>query len=519
MPTTFVDQINGNPLYAARAAADEDGTNLKQYYTKRADLAPVAFSGSYNDLVNIPTIPTKTSDLTNDSGFITASDIPAQVNADWNAVSGAAQILNKPDMSLYALTSSLAAVATSGSYLDLADLPTISNVPAVTSSDGGKVLTASYADDTGSYSWQDAPTFIQEQSDWSEVDATDPAYIKNKPNFFIAQYGVTTYAEVLAAFDAGLNVLCYKPYNGTSYRSYMLGVLGFAYIDSSFALASRNFEFMYFLPLNRDNQATTSNQGIASIESWHIYGDDSWSRTSKPVAPLVAAGTGMSVSYSNTARKVTIGVTSAISTGAAAGSTAVQPSDLATVATSGSYTDLSNTPTIPDAQVQSDWSQSDSTAVDYIKNKPADAPSDNKEYVRKNGAWVESSGAVETALWSDDNGSTASSITLSESPSNFERIIVVINDQYGYGSAATINQVIRTPGESRYCYNASYTFLAGSQVYTRGCTIQATTNSATSWNVSFWTTSINTSGEATCSTSPTQIRLMKVIGVNRIASI
>ena len=43
---------------------------------------------------------------------------------------------------------------------------------------------------------------------------------------------------------------------------------------------------------------------------------------------------------------------------------------LATVATSGSYNDLSNTPTIPAAQIQSDWNQSDSTAKDYIKNKP-----------------------------------------------------------------------------------------------------------------------------------------------------
>ena len=49
---------------------------------------------------------------------------------------------------------------------------------------------------------------------------------------------------------------------------------------------------------------------------------------------------------------------------------AVQPSDLATVATSGSYNDLSDKPTIPSAQIQSDWEQSDDTALDYIKNKP-----------------------------------------------------------------------------------------------------------------------------------------------------
>jgi len=44
--------------------------------------------------------------------------------------------------------------------------------------------------------------------------------------------------------------------------------------------------------------------------------------------------------------------------------------DLATVASTGSYSDLSNTPTIPPAQVQSDWAQSDSSEVDYILNKP-----------------------------------------------------------------------------------------------------------------------------------------------------
>ena len=45
-----------------------------------------------------PTIPTLTSELTNDSGFITIADVPTQVNADWNATSGFAEILNKPSI-------------------------------------------------------------------------------------------------------------------------------------------------------------------------------------------------------------------------------------------------------------------------------------------------------------------------------------------------------------------------------------------------------------------------------------
>jgi len=46
-------------------------------------------------------IPTNTSDLTNDgedgvNPFITAADVPSQVNSDWNATSGVEEILNKP---------------------------------------------------------------------------------------------------------------------------------------------------------------------------------------------------------------------------------------------------------------------------------------------------------------------------------------------------------------------------------------------------------------------------------------
>ena len=51
------------------------------------------------ELYNV--IPTSTSDLTNDgedgvNPFITAADVPSQVNSDWNATSGVAEILNKP---------------------------------------------------------------------------------------------------------------------------------------------------------------------------------------------------------------------------------------------------------------------------------------------------------------------------------------------------------------------------------------------------------------------------------------
>jgi hypothetical protein len=85
-------------------------------------LATVATSGSYIDLSNKPVIPAAqvNSDWNAVSGvaqILNKPSIPAaQVNSDWNAVSGVAQILNKPV---------LATVATTGSYTDLINKPVI----------------------------------------------------------------------------------------------------------------------------------------------------------------------------------------------------------------------------------------------------------------------------------------------------------------------------------------------------------------------------------------------------------
>lgn len=69
-----------------------------------------------------------------------------------------------------------------------------------------------------------------------------------------------------------------------------------------------------------------------------------------------------------TAKQDVISDLATIRSGASAGATAVQPADLATVATSGSYNDLSNKPTIPAAQVNSDWNAI--SGVAQILNKP-----------------------------------------------------------------------------------------------------------------------------------------------------
>jgi len=53
-------------------------------YTKTNDLSEVATSGSYEDLSDKPTIPSKMSDLTNDSNFIDGLVILSYGNSNWN---------------------------------------------------------------------------------------------------------------------------------------------------------------------------------------------------------------------------------------------------------------------------------------------------------------------------------------------------------------------------------------------------------------------------------------------------
>lgn len=118
-------------------------------------LATVATSGSYNDLLNKPTIPTKTSELTNDSGFITSDgsvksvldygDTTKKIKIGYSGsgISGdsithiagytagdsecKAKIkdINKDSMKAWL---GYATVATSGSYNDLSDKPTIPDI-------------------------------------------------------------------------------------------------------------------------------------------------------------------------------------------------------------------------------------------------------------------------------------------------------------------------------------------------------------------------------------------------------
>lgn len=138
MSTTFANSINNNPIYADRAEKDKDGNRIDQTYAKSAGLAIVATSGDYNDLSNKPSIPA------------------AQVNSDWNAASGVAEILNKP----------------SNLVQDANYVHTDENF---TSSEKTKLSGIA------------AGAEVNVQADWNESNSSSDAYIQNKPTIPAAQ--------------------------------------------------------------------------------------------------------------------------------------------------------------------------------------------------------------------------------------------------------------------------------------------------------------------------------------------
>ena len=172
IPTAPVQdvEVDGTSVLNAQGVAEIDLTP----YAKSADLATVATSGSYNDLTDKPSIPA------------------AQVNSDWNAVSGVAQILNKP---------TLAAVATSGDYDDLSNKPTIpaaqvnsdwnavSGVAQILNKPANLVQDASYVHTDNNFTTAEKNKLsgietgaeANVQSDWDQTDSSADDYIKNKP--------------------------------------------------------------------------------------------------------------------------------------------------------------------------------------------------------------------------------------------------------------------------------------------------------------------------------------------------
>ena len=116
---------------------------------------PTLFSGKYADLIGKPTIPTKTSDITNDSNFVTTSQL--NTKADTIHTHSYEDLTDKPTLF-------------SGKYADLTGKPTIPTKVSELTND------SSFA------------TTVQLSTKANTVHTHDYADLENKPTLFSGKY-------------------------------------------------------------------------------------------------------------------------------------------------------------------------------------------------------------------------------------------------------------------------------------------------------------------------------------------
>lgn len=288
---------------------------------------------------NKPTIPTATSDLTNDSNFITASEVPsAQVQSDWNESdsSDPAYIANKPTIP-------------SGDQL----------VPSATSSDEGKILTV---DSNGDPSWAPAQTYSQVQSNWNETDSSAVSYIQNKPSIPTATSDLTNDSNFITASDVpGAQVQSDWTESDSSSAAYIAN-------KPSIPTATSDLT-------NDSNFITASDVPGAQVQSDWTESDTSSAAyiAHKPTIPTATSD------LTNDSNFIT--ASDVPSAQVQSDWTESDTSDPAYIAHKPSIptktSDLTNdsnyitSSDVPGAQVQSDWTESDTSSAAYIAHKPS----------------------------------------------------------------------------------------------------------------------------------------------------
>lgn len=308
-------------------------TNDAGYITSAA--IPTNVSSFTNDAgyITSAAIPTNVSAFTNDAGYLTSSALSnyytksetynqSQVNALINSISIPTKTSDLTNdgadgTSTYVESDDLATVATSGSYNDLSNKPTI---PTIVDMTGATASTA------GAHGYVPAPA-AGDQNKFLQGDGT-----------------WATPADEIYTAGNGINI---DANNEIS-------------VDTSVVATQTD------LAGKQDTLTAGSNMTISNnVISAKVDSALSASSTNPVQNSVVKAALDGKANASDLPTK-TSDLTNDGSDGT---STYVEADELATVATSGSYNDLTNKPTIPAAQVNSDWNAS--SGVAQILNKPS----------------------------------------------------------------------------------------------------------------------------------------------------
>lgn len=291
------------------------------------DLSNVAYSGSYIDLSNKPNIPTKTSELINDSNFVSNSDLSESYYNKSQTDNLLSLKVNKNDLST---------VATSGQYSDLSGLPSIPSKTSDLTNDSNFV--SSYDLSTNFYSKTQTDTLLGGKvdkitgkglstEDYTSSDKNKLANIEQEANktIVVNQTGTST-TDVMSQNAVTVALGTKADVNNLS----TVAISG-SYND---LLDKPSISSVIPSVVQTTGSSTTNVMSQNAVTTVIASKADSSNLSS-----VATSG-----SYNDLLNKPTIPTKTSDLTN---DSNFVSSSNLATVATSGSYSDLSNKPTIP----------------------------------------------------------------------------------------------------------------------------------------------------------------------------
>ena len=272
--------------------------------------------------------------------------------------------------------------------LGVLQISVVNPVPASTSSDENKVLTVNAS---GNAAWANPAAVTVDQSyNASSTNAQSGTavagaistkqdtltagrgitisnnVISSNDSVFYAEIDVTTFSEIKAAVNAGKTVYAMNQGNDPSTVAFLYQLQGIVQVgsvgDATFLRVTINNPSYYagYTALrcvhNPESQPTDfweetayTNSGlpIPTDANKTLVTDSDGVATWVNTPDLSSYATTSAMNTALAGKQDTISDLSTIRSGAAAGATAVQPSSLATVATTGDYDDLANKPTIP----------------------------------------------------------------------------------------------------------------------------------------------------------------------------
>ena len=303
-----VGSVNANTILSVK---------VEQVVTDVTTLGTVALTNSYTDLEDIPTIPTKVSQLTNDSGYTT--NIGTITGITMNGTSkGTSGVVN------------LGTVITA--HQDISGKEDTTNkVTSMSSSSTDTQYPSAKAvyDSIGAVN-----ATIEENEEITAAALTDlNSAIVNKQDTFVSGTNIKTInnTSLLGSGNIAIQGNVQSDWNATSGDAQILNKPTIP-ADSGLVHTTGNENIT-------GNKTLIANGKLILQDSWNqIYNDDTDEYLGTILNSKAPVGTTVTnVSYDSSAKKIqkTInGTTSDVVT-------------LATVATSGSYNDLSNKPTIP----------------------------------------------------------------------------------------------------------------------------------------------------------------------------